>query len=68
MLDDILSNGYGLGNSAISLFIAINICENVFWKSFSPMSYPTNFGTEYEGSIIALFHSLITHPDKLQAL
>lgn len=60
LLDELMSNGYGLGNSGISLFIAINICENIIWKSFSPLTYKTDLGMEYEGSIIALFHSLIT--------
>lgn len=68
LLDELLSKGYGIGNSGISLFIAINICESILWKSFSPLVIKTDFGEEYEGSIIALFHSLITHPDKLRSL
>ena len=31
LLDEMLNNGWGLG-SAISLFIATNICENIIWK------------------------------------
>ncbi|KRX09224.1 SecY subunit domain [Pseudocohnilembus persalinus] len=69
LLDELLSKGYGVGNSAISLFIAINMCENILWKSFSPMSHPSQFMEyEYEGSIINLFHSLIVHPDKFAAI
>jgi len=68
LLDELLSKGYGLGNSGISLFIAINICETIAWKSFSPLVMKTDFGDEYEGCIVALFHSLITHPDKLRAI
>lgn len=70
LLDELLTKGYGVGNSAISLFIAINMCETILWKSFSPLSQKSEFlsGFEYEGSIIALFHSLITHPDKFSAI
>lgn len=68
LLDELLSKGYGLGNSGISLFIAINICETILWKSFSPLVSKTDFGDEYEGSIIAFFHSLFTHPDKVDAI
>jgi len=38
LLDELMSKGYGLSGSGISLFIAINICENIAWKSFSPMT------------------------------
>ena len=37
LLDELLQKGYGLG-SAISLFIATNICETILWKSFSPIT------------------------------
>jgi len=40
MLDELLNKGYGLG-SGISLFIATNICENILWKAFSPMTIET---------------------------
>jgi len=40
MLDELLNKGYGLG-SGISLFIATNICENILWKAFSPMTIKT---------------------------
>lgn len=68
LLDELMSKGYGLSGSGISLFIAINICENIAWKSFSPMTQKTEYGLEYEGAVIALFHLLITRPDKIQAL
>jgi len=55
LLDELLQKGYGLG-SGISLFIATNICENILWKSFSPITIRTEQGTEFEGAIIALFH------------
>lgn len=32
LLDEMLNNGWGLG-SAISLFIATNICESIVWKA-----------------------------------
>lgn len=67
MLDEVMSKGYGFG-SGISMFIATNICENILWRAFSPMSIQTDAGTEYEGALIALFHLLITRPNKIAAL
>lgn len=67
LLDEMLQKGYGLG-SGISLFIATNICENIMWKSFSPITITSDQGTEFEGSMIALFHLLITRPNKMGAL
>merc|ERR1711898_38603 len=58
-LDELLQKGYGLG-SAISLFIATNICENIIWKAFSPSTMNTGKGTEFEGAVIALFHLLVS--------
>merc|ERR1711966_438192 len=66
-LDELLQKGYGLG-SGISLFIATNICENIVWKAFSPITINTGRGTEFEGAIIALFHLLITRNDKVRAI
>eukprot|EP00735_Rhodelphis_limneticus_P000396 TRINITY_DN1063_c0_g1::TRINITY_DN1063_c0_g1_i1::g.29884::m.29884 TRINITY_DN1063_c0_g1::TRINITY_DN1063_c0_g1_i1::g.29884 ORF type:complete len:474 (-),score=163.85,sp/Q54XK2/SC61A_DICDI/76.45/0.0,SecY/PF00344.15/4.8e-96,Plug_translocon/PF10559.4/3.8e-17 TRINITY_DN1063_c0_g1_i1:566-1987(-) len=67
LLDELLQKGYGLG-SGISLFIATNICENIVWKAFSPTTFNTGRGTEFEGAVIALFHLLITRTDKASAL
>ncbi|KAI9003079.1 SecY subunit domain-containing protein [Gaertneriomyces semiglobifer] len=67
LLDELLQKGYGLG-SGISLFIATNICETIVWKAFSPTTYNTGRGTEFEGSIVALFHLLFTRNDKFRAL
>mmetsp|Transcript_58513 Transcript_58513/g.133929 ORF Transcript_58513/g.133929 Transcript_58513/m.133929 type:complete len:477 (-) Transcript_58513:254-1684(-) len=66
-LDELLQKGYGLG-SAISLFIATNVCESIIWKSFSPTTINTGRGTEFEGAIVAMFHLLITKADKVRAL
>ncbi|XP_037494706.1 protein transport protein Sec61 subunit alpha [Jatropha curcas] len=66
-LDELLQKGYGLG-SGISLFIATNICENIIWKAFSPTTINSGRGAEFEGAVIALFHLLITRPDKVRAL
>merc|ERR1712226_65853 len=63
MLDEILSNGYGIG-SAISLFIATNVCEEIVWKTFSPMS----LGNEYEGALINFVYLLISKSNKLAAI
>ncbi|EDR27138.1 protein transport protein Sec61 subunit alpha isoform B, putative [Entamoeba dispar SAW760] len=67
LLDELLSNGYGFG-SAISLFIATNICESIVWSAFSPLTTNAGTGSQFEGSIINFFHLLITRPDKLGAL
>ena len=67
LLDELLQKGYGLG-SGISLFIATNICESIMWKAFSPTSINTGRGPEYEGAVIALFHLLMTWPNKQRAL
>lgn len=63
LLDDILSKNYGLV-SAISLFIGVNVCEELMWKSFSPLFE----SGEYEGALIAFFHFMITIPNKFTAL
>lgn len=55
MLDDIISKGYGVG-SAISLFIATNVCEEILWRTFSPI---TSNG-QYEGALIALIAGLVS--------
>jgi protein transport protein SEC61 subunit alpha len=66
LLDELLQvylyfqKGYGMGHG-ISLFIASNVCENIFWRSFSPITLRTDAGTEFEGSVISLFHSLFTN-------
>lgn len=67
LLDELLQKGYGLG-SGISLFIATNICEIILWKSFSPITIRTEQGAEFEGAIIALFHFLLTKPNKMFAI
>lgn len=67
LLDELLQKGYGLG-SGISLFIATNVCEQIVWKSFSPTTINTGRGPEFEGAILALFHLLVTWPDKSSAL
>eukprot|EP00997_Jenningsia_sp_PLL12_P002235 NODE_137_length_2399_cov_10.980851_g119_i0.p1 GENE.NODE_137_length_2399_cov_10.980851_g119_i0~~NODE_137_length_2399_cov_10.980851_g119_i0.p1 ORF type:complete len:323 (+),score=83.40 NODE_137_length_2399_cov_10.980851_g119_i0:1376-2344(+) len=65
--DELLQKGYGLG-SGISLFIATNICETIVWKCFSPTTINSGRGTEFEGALIALFHLIITRPNKVKAL
>ncbi|KAI9022551.1 SecY subunit domain-containing protein [Hyaloraphidium curvatum] len=67
LLDELLQKGYGLG-SGISLFIATNICENIVWRAFSPSTFNTGRGTQFEGAILNLFHLLFTRSDKMRAL
>jgi protein transport protein SEC61 subunit alpha len=67
LLDELLQKGYGLG-SGISLFIATNVCEQILWKAFSPMTVNTGRGPEFEGALLALVHLLFTWPNKPLAL
>lgn len=68
LLDEVLQKGYGIG-SGISLFIAVNICENIVWKAFSPFTITNESGNvEYEGAIVAAVHMLLTRPNKIAAL
>jgi protein transport protein SEC61 subunit alpha len=67
VLDDLLQKGYGFG-SAISLFIATNVCEQVVWDTFSPTTVNMGRGTEFHGAVIALFHMLLTRTNKLSAI
>ncbi len=68
LLDEVLQKGYGIG-SGISLFIAVNICETIIWKSFSPFTISNETGSvEYEGAIVSAIHLLVTRPNKLSAL
>lgn len=45
LLDEMLEN-YGLG-SGISLFIAANMCELIIWRSLSPITIKSEYGTEF---------------------
>ncbi|PIA42094.1 hypothetical protein AQUCO_02100153v1 [Aquilegia coerulea] len=65
-LDELLQK-YGLG-SGISLFIATNICESIFWRAFSPTTINSGRGAEFEGALVSLFHLLITRTNKISAL
>jgi len=67
MLDEMMSAGFGLG-SGISLFIAVNISEDIVWKCFSPVTISSEGGTEFEGCIVAFYHFWMTKGDKLSAL
>lgn len=64
MLDDLLQRGgYGLV-SAVSLFIATNVCEELLWKSFSFLKVKD----EYEGAFVAFISYLYNSPNKLVAI
>lgn len=66
-LDELLEIGHGL-KSGVSLFIAVNICEFIFWKTFSPITFKTEKGVEFEGVVIAFFHILISKQNFIYAL
>ncbi|XP_058783914.1 uncharacterized protein LOC131658662 [Vicia villosa] len=61
-LDQLLQKRY------LSLFMATAICGNIIWQAFSPAIVNTGRGAEFEGSVIALFHLLITKTHKISAL
>ncbi|KAJ2655808.1 translocon subunit [Coemansia sp. RSA 1200] len=67
LLDEMLQKGYGLG-SGINLFIATNICEDIVWKSLSPLTINSGKGPEFEGAIIAVFHLLFARSNKFKAI
>ncbi|MES1920579.1 hypothetical protein MHBO_002236 [Bonamia ostreae] len=55
LLDEMLEKGYGLG-SGISLFIATNVCESIFWNCFSPTTLHTAKGIQFEGAVVEVLH------------
>ncbi|KAG7834320.1 hypothetical protein KL943_002704 [Ogataea angusta] len=67
LLDELLQKGYGLG-SGISLFMATNICEQIFWRCFAPTTINRGRGTEFEGAVLAFVHLLFTKKSKRAAL
>lgn len=67
LLDELLQKGYGLG-SGINIFVAANVCQNIFWKSLAFTKVATFRGTEYEGAVISLFHLIMSRTDKARAL
>ena len=67
MLDDLLQKGWGICGG-LNLFLVTNICENIVWQMFSPMTISQGGQMQFEGAIVAVFHLLITSPNKLDAL
>lgn len=72
LLDDMLGKGYGIGNSATSIFIAINMAETIIWNCFSPLSFKTKSGTtdieQYEGAFVELVYGVLFRDNKLGAI
>jgi len=67
MLDELLTRGWGFG-SGVSLFIGANVCGSVVWNAFSPYSYSTSSGMQYEGCVLNLFNLLISRQDRIPAI
>jgi protein transport protein SEC61 subunit alpha len=67
MLDDLLQKGYGICGG-LNLFLVTNICENVVWQMLSPMTISQGGQMQFEGAVVAVFHLLITSPNKLEAV
>lgn len=72
LLDDMLGKGYGIGSSATSIFIAINMAETIAWNCFSPLSFKNKTGEadveEYEGAFIEFFYGIFFKSNKLGAI
>lgn len=68
MLDDMMTKGYGVGDSGTSLFIAINISESVLWSALSPLTLKVEGGDKLEGAIVAFFYGLIFGPNRFSAV
>ena len=64
LLDEMMTKGYGVGNGT-NLFMAASTCERVVMGAISPLSVETSRGSEYEGSLLNLFHTMFTQPSKL---
>lgn len=67
LLDELTSKGWAI-TSGVSLLTATNVCENIFWKTFSIASVKRDKGKEYEGAFIALLYMLLTRRNKLMAI
>ena len=68
LLDETMSKGYGISQGGISLFIAVNLAENVMWQSLSPITVNTGRGTEFNGAVVNSLHLILTRPDKWRAV
>lgn len=67
LLDELIQKGYGLGNG-VSIFVAVNVCQEVFAGVISPISVQTSNGMEYEGAILNALNLLWAEPNKMKAL
>lgn len=67
MLDDLLSKGYGI-SGGLNLFLVTNICENIVWQMFSPMTVSQGGQMQFEGAVVSFFHLMLTSPNKVDAL
>lgn len=64
LLDECMQKGYGIG-SGVSLFIATNICESIFWRALSPITIKTENGIEFEGALVNMIHLFIVKESKV---
>lgn len=67
LVDEVLEKGYGLG-PGLQFFSTLNVCQHVFWNSFSLQSQDLGRGNEYTGCVIAFFHFLWTRKDTKTAI
>eukprot|EP00766_Chilomastix_caulleryi_P005866 gnl/Chilomastix_caulleri/759.p1 GENE.gnl/Chilomastix_caulleri/759~~gnl/Chilomastix_caulleri/759.p1 ORF type:complete len:309 (+),score=105.63 gnl/Chilomastix_caulleri/759:178-1104(+) len=67
LLDELTSKGWAI-TSGVSLLTATNVCESIFWKTFSIASIKRDKGKEYEGAFIALLYMLVTRKNKFMAI
>jgi hypothetical protein len=52
----------------VSLFVAVNVCQDVFAGAISPISVPTENGMEYEGAVLNALNLLWAESNKMKAL
>lgn len=58
LMDDMMEKGWGIG-SAVSLFIAAGVAQQVFWEMFSPVG---PVGDElFVGLVPSIFHATFTY-------
>jgi protein transport protein SEC61 subunit alpha len=65
-LDQVLDK-YGI-SSAVSLFIASNVCETILWQAFSPVTVNMGRGPEFEGALLCLIHLWYSWANKTRAV
>jgi protein transport protein SEC61 subunit alpha len=64
---DLILDSYGIC-STYSLYIMVNGFKLFFWQAFSPVTFDTGRGPEFEGSVLCMLHLLFSWTDKSRAV